>query len=126
MTTIRLHHVSLMVTELERARSFYEGILGLRPNPDRPIKSFDGVWYDIGTQQIHLIVRDAGVASTLPSPETYGGMDRHTALIVSNLEPIRTRLEKAGLRHTPSRSGRPVIFCRDPDGNGFELIGEAP
>jgi catechol 2,3-dioxygenase-like lactoylglutathione lyase family enzyme len=49
-----LHHASLIVSNLDRARFFYETILGLVPSPSRPPKSFDGVWYDIGPQQIHL------------------------------------------------------------------------
>lgn len=124
MITLQIHHISLTVTDLARARSFYEGVLGLKPNPQRPVKAFDGVWYDLGAQQIHLIVIQSEKTG-YPAP-AYGGMDRHTALTVSHLALIQTRLEKGGIPYEPSRSGRPVVFCRDPDGNGFELIGAAP
>lgn len=126
MTTVtplitRFHHASLLVSDLARARPFYEGVLGLQPSPSRPPMAFDGIWYDIGEQQIHLLV--------LPSPEfglerpEHGGRDRHVALNVSDLDELILRLKQAGMRYTLSHSGRPALFCRDPDGNTFELIG---
>lgn len=121
---MRFHHASLIVSNLARAREFYEGILNLSPNPDRPPKTFDGIWYDVGTQQIHLIV--AKPEFTPAGPDGYGGTDRHLALVVDDLVRIRMKLEQAGVSYAPSRSGRPVLFCRDPDGNTFELIEDQP
>jgi glyoxylase I family protein len=118
---LALHHASLLVTDLQRARGFFEDVLGLTPLSTRPPMSFDGVWYDLGEQQIHLLV--------LPNPEAalakpaHGGRDRHVALRVEDLDDLRTRLERAGVPYTLSQSGRPAIFCRDPEGNAFELIG---
>jgi catechol 2,3-dioxygenase-like lactoylglutathione lyase family enzyme len=122
MKIIALHHASLMVSDLDRARRFYEGILGLTPSGKRPEMGFDGVWYEIGPQQIHLL--------SLPSPEfglptpEHGGRDRHIALRVADLDALRAELDRAGIPYTLSRSGRPALFCRDPDGNAFELIGQ--
>ena len=73
-----LLHASLLIADLERARAFYEGVLGLAPSPARPGMDFDGVWYDIGGCQLHLLC--------LPNPDpvegrpAHGGRDRHTAL----------------------------------------------
>ncbi len=111
-------HVSLLVSDLAAAREFYEGVLGLVP-AERPELGFDGVWYDIGAQQIHLLV--------VPNPDSvtgrpeHGGRDRHVALGVENLDAVKRRLEQAGIPYTMSRSGRPALFCRDPDGNAVEL-----
>ncbi len=83
--------------------------------------SFDGVWYDIGDQQIHLLV--------VPNPDAgavrpaHGGRDRHNAFIVNDFEELIARLEKAGIPYTMSQSGRRALFCRDPDGNAFEFMG---
>lgn len=117
----RFHHASLLVADLAAARAFYEGILELQPSPTRPPMNFDGIWYDIGEQQIHLLV--------LPNPEAglsrpeHGGRDRHIALGVDDWEELIARLEKAGIPYTLSRSGRRALFCRDPDDNTLELIG---
>jgi glyoxylase I family protein len=121
MRITALHHASLIVSDLERSRSFYEGILGLVPSDQRPALSFDGVWYEIGPQQIHLLV--------VPNPDAgrvhaaHGGRDRHVALRVADLKAIRADLDRAGIPYTLSQSGRPALFCRDPDGNAFELMG---
>jgi glyoxylase I family protein len=114
-------HASFLTSDLARSRAFYEDVLGLRPNPNRPQMSYEGVWYDVApNQQIHLLL--------LPSPETglqrpaHGGHDRHVALEASDFERLIARLEQAGIVYTLSSSGRRALFCRDPDGNTLEFI----
>jgi glyoxylase I family protein len=117
---VSLLHASLLVADLPRSRAFYEDVLGLAPNPARPAMNFDGVWYDVGGGQIHLI--------NLPNPDPvsgrpeHGGRDRHTALGVADFDALRARLDVAGLAYTLSRSGRAALFVRDPDGNALELV----
>ena len=114
-------HASFITTDLTRTRAFYEGVLGLQPDPNRPKMSFGGVWYDVAAvQQIHLLL--------LPNPEAgllrpaHGGRDRHVALEVSDLATLIERLDQAGIDYTLSQSGRHALFCRDPDGNALEFI----
>ncbi len=115
-----LLHSSFLVEDLPRARAFYEGVLGLAPSPARPAMSFDGVWYEFGPQQIHLIC--------LPNPEKglirpeHGGRDRHVALGVDSVAELASRLDAAGIPYTRSRSGRAALFCRDPDMNALEFV----
>lgn len=117
---VNLLHASLLVADLTQSRRFYEGVLGLKPSPARPQMSFDGIWYDIGTAQIHLIC--------MPNPDpvnqrpAHGGRDRHTALGVRDFDALAARLEAAGLSYTLSQSGRRALFVRDPDGNAMELV----
>jgi catechol 2,3-dioxygenase-like lactoylglutathione lyase family enzyme len=114
-----LLHSSLLVENLPRARDFYEGVLGLVPVPSRPSMSFEGVWYDLGQQQIHLLC--------LPNPEqglerpVHGGRDRHVALGVDSIAELAKRLDVANIFYTRSQSGRAALFCRDPDGNAIEF-----
>lgn len=119
-----IHHASMLTEDLARAKAFYEGVLGLTPNPSRPNFEYDGVWYDVGTTQIHLIA--------LPNPDAgavrpaHGGRDRHVALIVKDWEGLVAALEQAKVHFTLSRSGRKALFCRDPDDNALEMIGFVP
>lgn len=120
MKILGLHHVSLVVADTRRALAFYQGILGLAIDPSRPDLSFPGAWLTLGDRQLHLL--------ELPNPDpvsdrpAHGGRDRHTALGVSDLDGFAARLDEAGIPYTMSRSGRRALFCRDPDGNAWELI----
>ena len=113
-------HVSILVSDLDRTRAFYEGMLGLTPSAKRPKMTFDGIWYDIGSAQIHVLV--------LPNPDQdsmrpeHGGRDRHIALGVEDWASVKLMFDQTGVAYTLSRSGRRALFCRDPDGNALELI----
>lgn len=118
---LALHHVSILVSDTARALRFYEDVLGLKPL-DRPDLGFPGAWLALGEgQQLHLM--------ELPDPDPktgrpeHGGRDRHFAVRVADLAPFIARLEQVGVAYTRSRSGRPSIFFRDPDGNAVELMG---
>lgn len=117
---VALLHASFLVADLKKSRVFYEEVLGLVPNPERPEMDFAGEWYDVGAAQIHLICQ--------PNPDPtserpmHGGRDRHTALGVKNWDSLRARLDAAWLVYTLSKSGRRALFVRDPDGNTLELI----
>lgn len=119
----QLLHASLLVRDLERARAFYEGVLGLVPSSARPEMTFAGVWYDLGPAQLHLLA--------LPSPDPvngrpqHGGRDRHLALAVEDWDALRLELDRRGIPYTLSRSGRKALFVRDPDGNALELVALA-
>jgi glyoxylase I family protein len=117
---IALDHVSLLVSDTGRALNFYCEILGLQLHPGRPELGFPGAWLQLGDRQLHLL--------ELPNPDpvggrpAHGGRDRHTAVRVSDLAGFVARLDGAGIPYTMSRSGRSALFCRDPDGNAWELI----
>ena len=114
-----IHHASLRVADLGRALAFYQGVLGLGLDGDRPEMAFPGAWLGVGGQQIHLM--ELPVAAPEPV-ESHGGRDRHIALQVVDLDRLRWRLEQAGIPFTSSRSGRRALFCRDPDGNALEFV----
>ncbi len=120
---VALLHASLLISDVDRSRAFFEGVLGLSPSDSRPDLGFPGVWYDVGAAQIHLICQ--------PNPDpvegrpAHGGRDRHTALAVRDWLAMKSRLDESGIPYTLSRSGRSAMFCRDPDGNVLELVESA-
>lgn len=115
----RMMHTGLIIADLARSRAFYENILGFTPNPNRPNFGFEGVWYDIGANQVHLMVVPNPYADVV-HPE-HGGRDIHIAFDVDDVEQVRAELEKAGIPYSMSKSGRAALFCRDPDGNALEF-----
>ena len=117
---VSIHHVSLLVSDTQRALEFYHGILGLEVDQSRPVMDFPGAWLLAGAQQIHLI-EIPGRARAATSA-AHGGRDWHVALAVSDLEALAAALTEYGVGYTLSRSGRRALFCRDPDGNAIELV----
>lgn len=121
MTSVTgFHHVSLIVSDTARALDFYHEVLGLQPHPGRPDLGFPGAWLRLGDFQLHLLqLENPDPGSGRPE---HGGRDRHTAISVDRIEGFAARLAAAGIPYTMSRSGRRALFCRDPDGNAWELI----
>jgi glyoxylase I family protein len=116
-----LLHAGLLVSDLARAKTFYESVLGLTLYPNRPDLPYPGEWYDLGGgQQLHLMqLPNPDAGSTRPE---HGGRDRHIALGVTNMEALKIRLDAAGVKCTASKSGRAALFCRDPDMNTLEFV----
>ena len=116
-----LLHAGLLVSDLARAKVFYESVLGLAPHPKRPDLPYPGEWYELGGgQQLHLMqLPNPDADSTRPE---HGGRDRHIALAVGNIAARKSRLDAAGVAYTVSQSGRAALFCRDPDANTLEFV----
>lgn len=117
---LALHHASILVRDTRRSLEFYAGVLGMQIDDSRPDLGFPGAWLQAGDQQLHLL--------ELPGPDPvdgrpgHAGHDRHLAWLVAELGVLEQRLTQAGIVFSRSRSGRRALFCRDPDGNGVELI----
>jgi len=114
-----LHHASLIVTDTETSVAFYRDILGMEQT-ERPDLGCPGAWFQLGAQQIHLLELN-NPDPTTGRPE-HGGRDRHVALTVQELAPIRQVLDEKGVIYSMSKSGRKALFCRDPDGNAVEIL----
>lgn len=120
MAVLGIHHSSIIVSSTEKSLAFYNGVLGIQVDHGRPDIGYPGAWLNIGQQQIHLL--------ELPNPDSvenrpeHGGRDRHTALLVDNLDEVVLKLKDAGINYTLSKSGRKALFCRDPDANAVEMI----
>lgn len=116
-----LLHAGLLVSDLARAKAFYESVIGLHPSTARPDLPYPGEWYELGGgQQLHLMgLPNPDAASVRPE---HGGRDRHIALAVKNMDGLKQRLDRAGVAYSVSKSGRAALFCRDPDSNTLEFV----
>jgi len=118
---IGLHHISLSVTKLEECKHFYGNILGLK-EIERPNFNFNGAWYEIGDQQLHLIVHPE--SNTLRKKENVDTKDGHLAIRVKDYEATVRHLKKHDvplLENLGSKSGFVQVFCLDPSNNLIEL-----
>ncbi len=98
----RLQHCGLIVADLERSRRFYGGALGLEEVPRPGNFVFEGAWFQVGDDQLHLLVEtdttsSAGGAD--PGPSASVGLANHVALEVDDLDA-----RASGSTSTASRS----------------------
>ena len=121
ITVESLHHVSLVVRDLARAKAFYGGLLGL-PELPRPAFDFDGAWYGLGDRQLHLIVHPP--ARTVRGTTDIDGRDGHFAVRVADYDATVEYLRSRGVPIKESRQNVTPwaqIYITDPDGNVIEL-----
>jgi catechol 2,3-dioxygenase-like lactoylglutathione lyase family enzyme len=109
-----LDHVSVVITDVERSRRFYGELLGLREIRKPRTFDFVVVWYDLGSQHLHLLLKDA--------PDTTS--PRHFALRVRDAASARAYFRE---RQVPTQETTPIpgadrFFLHDPDGNRIEII----
>lgn len=119
-----LHHVSVAVTDLERAKRFYSEVLGLA-ELERPAFDFPGAWYGLGDRQLHLIVHST--PRTLRGTTAIDSRDGHFALRVRDHEATVAHLRSHGVPVKESRVNPTPwaqIHVTDPDGNVIELNAE--
>jgi len=120
MITKGAHHVSLSVADIDAAREFYGGLLGLA-EIERPDFGIRGTWYQAGAVQLHLIEPPASVDVGSPAPGLTP-LAHHVAFEIEDYELVKARLEEAG--HEVIATGAHVgqLFARDPHGNVIEFI----
>jgi glyoxylase I family protein len=109
-----IHHSSIVVTDMARARQFYGELLGLS-EVERPANfTTPVVWFEVGKEHIHLI----------PSDQRDTQSPRHFALHVEDARAAREYLRSRGIaiQETVPIPGADRFFIEDPDGNTLELI----
>jgi glyoxylase I family protein len=117
------HHVTLNVTDLPRARAFYEGILGFDVVQDFPGRKLS---LRAGTSGSRLVLHPPpGAVDADRFSEYRIGLD-HVAFGASraDLDKLAAALSAAGitsdLHHDPL--GPAVLTCRDPDNIQLEFF----
>jgi glyoxylase I family protein len=114
--TIRIDHVQINVTDLDRARKLYGGVLGLKEVPRPESFDFAGCWYRVGEVDLHLVVRDLEPLSA-----------RHFCLWVADVKETARQIEAAGypIKWDEKYKIRGVnrFFVIDDDNNRVEIQG---
>ena len=129
-------HAALKITDVERARNFYEKVLGLTALP-RPNFGFGGAWYEVGDNQIHLISlltadqqaeflgtwekRGQGDQPARPAPRDRGrGLRRHQGRV----DRERNRIPRSAQRRWPGASSGSSIPTATPSSSAPRSSGE--
>ena len=111
---VKIDHVSVLITDVDRSRRFYCDVLGLREIHKPRTFDFVVVWFDLGDQHLHLLLKDKPDAI---SP-------RHFALRVEDAAAARAHFHSHGIatHETTLIPGADRFFISDPDGNRIEII----
>jgi catechol 2,3-dioxygenase-like lactoylglutathione lyase family enzyme len=131
MSTVALHHVSVLATDLARSVDFYTRLFDLQPI-DRPPFATSGAWLACGRLQVHINVYPSGTFRRR-------GIDRddgHFAFRTDDFEAFVKRITANGFREDageddPQRmiivrqgiAGFPQVYVTDPDRNIIEVNG---
>jgi catechol 2,3-dioxygenase-like lactoylglutathione lyase family enzyme len=110
----QIDHCSVIITDVERSRRFYRDILGLKEIAKPRTFDFVVVWFDLGNQHIHLLLKDR--------PDSIS--PRHFALRVTDAGAARRYFQQRGIptQETTPIPGADRFFISDPDGNRIEII----
>jgi catechol 2,3-dioxygenase-like lactoylglutathione lyase family enzyme len=113
----RIDHVQVAIPKSgeDKARAFYDSLLGLKEIPKpADLAHRGGCWFATSDRQIHL-----GVETDFrPAKKA------HVAFNTAGLDALRTRLEKAGyeIYEDSYVDGRKRFFTHDPFGNRIEFM----
>jgi catechol 2,3-dioxygenase-like lactoylglutathione lyase family enzyme len=125
---MKLDHAALLVSDPERSRAFYVGVLGLEEVPRPETFEFPGLWLQIGDQQLHLIreAEDGRAREDYSAGELAGGFTSHFAIEVDDLRATIAAVSATGgeLAGGPRPRGDGVMqaYISDPDGHVVELM----
>ena len=110
----QIDHVSVLITDVERSRRFYRDLLGLKEIAKPKTFDFVVLWFDLGNQQLHLLLK--------AQPDTVS--PRHFALRVKDARAARGHFHRHGIA-TDETTPIPHcdrFFVLDPDSNRIEVI----
>jgi catechol 2,3-dioxygenase-like lactoylglutathione lyase family enzyme len=68
ITVQRIEHVAVVVSDVERAKAFYGGVLGLTEVPRPESFDFAGAWYRNGPTDLHLTATARPICTSSPTP----------------------------------------------------------
>ena len=126
---MRIQHVGLVVSDLERSRRFYREAIGLEEVPRPPNFTFDGAWFRFGEYELHLLA-EAHTTGGAGQPDASAGAERglthHLAFEVDDLDAACARLAEAEVPLSggpmPRGDGVTQVFFLDPDGYVLEYL----
>jgi catechol 2,3-dioxygenase-like lactoylglutathione lyase family enzyme len=129
---LELHHHGIRIgktpEEVEKARQFYTGVLGLPVDAGRPdIPGIPGFWVYVGGDQHSAQIHLMGAAGRSPAARS----DKedptlpHVALAVEDIQEAQRELDRLGIWYWRIQGlvGRysDQVFVQDPFGNVIEL-----
>ena len=120
-----ISHAAFYVSDMAKARAFYEGFLGFQSPFSIPRKT-------PGEQLVWIKINDRQSVELFPGSEVSPAADRlyHIAIETDDAEGLRLYLQSKGVVVPPKtgvgRIGNKNYFVQDPNGNTVEIVEYLP
>lgn len=120
-----ISHAAFYVSDMAKARAFYEGFLGFQSPFSIPRK-------DPQEQLVWIKINDRQTVELFPGSEVAADADRlyHIAVEVDDAEAMRLYLQSKGVAVPPKTAvgkiGNKNYFVKDPSGNTVEIVEYLP
>ena len=128
---LKLHHVAVVVRDVERSLAFYRDFLGL-PTKQRPPFPVGGAWLAAGPLEVHVVAHPGGSFRSGPCDTD----DIHFACNTTDFEGFLARAAEFGYSEAAtgddpmrmivrrnSLAGYQQAYLLDPDRNIVEVNG---
>lgn len=118
---VGLQHLAINVVDLDEAKVFYGGLLGLAelPRPEAVAAQFRSVWYLLGNAELHVVENKDFVP--LKSP-----LGPHFAVACDDFGKASKRFAESGaqIMFGPGKGADGIerVVLKDPTGNVVEVI----
>jgi len=121
----RVGHVVLKMRDLEKAKAFYQGVLGMKIGAE----SERGIFFRFGDYHHDIAVFKTGDDADLPKANQVGLV--HVALVTDGVQTVKAMYERCkemGVEivgsndHAITKS----LYIKDPEGNTIEIYAEVP
>lgn len=125
MEVLRIKETCLYINDLQQAKEFYHGVLGL------PVITYvpDKHLFLRAGQSVLLLFNPEDSKSKSSPPAHFGGGKQHFAFEVSpeNYDSSKSEIELKGieiLEEVTWKSGKKSFYFNDPEGNVLEILPE--
>src|SRR5438874_2384025 len=120
MTLQRVGHVVIKMRDLEKAREFYQGVLGMKVSVDRP--GF-GIFFRFNDYHHDIAVFQTSADADLPKQDQVGLV--HIAVVADGVETVKAMYERCKEKGVPivgttDHGMTKSLYIKDPEGNTIE------
>ncbi|MGZ3710343.1 MAG: VOC family protein [Bdellovibrionota bacterium] len=112
-----IHHVAVIVKDVDHAKEFYSQVFGFTPikRLTESLSKNRGAWFQVGQLELHLQERTSPIEKT----------EQHFALATTHLDEIVRRVQRHGGRIQEAKLTEGFskrCFVYDLDDNRIELL----
>lgn len=125
MAIQRVGHVVIKMRDLDKAREFYEGVLGMTVSSDTSI----GLFFHFNDYHHDIAVFKTSPDAELPKQDQVGLV--HIAVVADSLETVKEIYERCKAKGVPivnttDHGFTKSLYIKDPEGNTIEIYVEVP